>query len=96
MGMTNNSNERLYREARIINSNNHLRIILKSMFLTTLALSFAAAIPYTAYKSSTLARPTPAQHARLIGECDGVIYAGLEEDGFPENCTWIEPIRVLD
>lgn len=35
----------------------------------------------------------PAREARLIGRCDGVLMAGMEEDSFPAGCAWIEPIR---
>lgn len=36
----------------------------------------------------------PAVRARLIGECGGQLYAGLEESSFPAGCAWIEPIRT--
>lgn len=35
-----------------------------------------------------------AHEIRLIGECNGQFYGGMEEDEFPDGCTWIEPIRI--
>lgn len=34
-----------------------------------------------------------AKPARLIGHCDGQLFAAMEEDHFPEGCDWIEVIR---
>lgn len=34
-----------------------------------------------------------AREARLIGRCDGVLMAGMEESDFPAGCAWIDPIR---
>ena len=33
-----------------------------------------------------------AKEVRLIGLCQEVYYAAMEEDNFPENCDWIKPI----
>lgn len=35
-----------------------------------------------------------AMPVRLIGSCNGVLYAAQEESSFPDNCQWIEPIRI--
>ena len=35
----------------------------------------------------------PAAPARLIGRCNGQLYAGNSESSFPAGCAWIEPIR---
>lgn len=35
-----------------------------------------------------------ARPARLIGRCNGVLLAGMEESDFPMDCQWIERIRA--
>lgn len=35
----------------------------------------------------------PAVPALLIGRCNGVLMAAMEESAFPLNCEWIEPIK---
>ncbi len=46
--------------------------------------------------SLTLRTPAemPAVQIRLIGECNGITMAAMEESAFPEGCTWIEPVRM--
>ncbi len=42
-------------------------------------------------------REAPAVEARLIGFCNGRVFAGMSESAFPETgCEWIEPIRYLE
>lgn len=52
------------------------------------AMGIAAALAL-----SIVMAPTPAKPIRLIGECNGLFYGGMEEDEFPDGCAWIEPIR---
>lgn len=40
-----------------------------------------------------LRQPSLATPARLIGECNGQLFAAMEEDQFPSGCAWIEPIH---
>lgn len=46
--------------------------------------------------ASVLALPAKrhAHEIRLIGECNGLYYGGVEESDFPDGCEWIEPIRI--
>lgn len=55
------------------------------------AAALAAVVPIANY----VAAPAPSTviEARLIGHCNGRIYAGQEESSFPAGCDWIEPIR---
>lgn len=41
-------------------------------------------------------KEAPAVPAMLIGRCNGVLMAAMEESAFPAGCTWIEPIREFE
>lgn len=43
---------------------------------------------------SILYLPKPAHKIRLIGQCAGEFYGGIEEDQFPDGCAWVEPVRL--
>lgn len=38
----------------------------------------------------------PSHPVRLIGLCDGVLHGAQQEDQFPKDCDWIEPLEDLD
>lgn len=45
-----------------------------------------------------LAKPTPepATEIKLIALCNGKLYGAIEEDQFPRNCAWVEPINFKE